>query len=62
MSFVQFRRGLAIYVRSECGAAASEYALLLIILAGCSAVLLRHLGGNINGVFAKVARALGPHP
>ena len=61
MSLHQLRRRLAAYAKSERGASASEYALLLMIITGCLVVTLGRLGGHINAVVARVAGALGGH-
>ena len=61
MSTFSLARAIAAYVRDEGGASASEYALLLAILAGCSVILMRHLGTSIGGAFTRTANALlGP--
>ncbi|HEY2179120.1 MAG TPA: hypothetical protein VGH15_11095 [Caulobacteraceae bacterium] len=51
---------MAAYAHDEGGAAASEYALLLTILAGCAVIMWHHLGHNIDRVFVKLAAKL-PH-
>ncbi|MGH7023731.1 MAG: Flp family type IVb pilin [Caulobacteraceae bacterium] len=46
------------YWRSERGASASEYALMLMVLAGCGVILLHALGRHMNGVFNHLASAM----
>ena len=46
------------YVACESGASAAEYALMLVVLAGCTAVMVHSLGRHISGAVHRVAAAL----
>ncbi len=46
------------YLSDETGASASEYALMLMVLAGCGLVLLRHLGRSMGHVANVVGDAM----
>jgi Flp pilus assembly pilin Flp len=58
LDFVQ--RRMAAFARDEGAAAASEYALMLTVLAGCGVILMHHLGHRIGAVFNRLAGEL-PH-
>ncbi|HXU99542.1 MAG TPA: hypothetical protein VG166_03480 [Caulobacteraceae bacterium] len=60
MTFEPISRRIAPYTLDEGGAAASEYALMLTILAGCGVILMHHLGHRIGAVFTRIAAQL-PH-
>jgi Flp pilus assembly pilin Flp len=49
------------YGRDESGASASEYALMLLVLAGCGLVLMRHLGADIGRVARRAGAAMARH-
>jgi Flp pilus assembly pilin Flp len=58
MTLESVHRRMAAYARDEGAATASEYALMLTILAGCGVILMHHLGHRIDAVFTRVAGEL----
>jgi hypothetical protein len=51
-------RALGAYAAREDGASMAEYALTLIVLAGCTAVIFHSLGAKSAAVINKVAAAI----
>jgi len=61
--FVQdFRLALGRYIAHEDGAAASEFALMLLVLGGCAATALHAMGVKEARFVLSLNDFLGSHP
>jgi len=54
-------RSLTAYLNEEAGAATVEYAVLLLVIGGCAAVIYHMVGRNIDSVLNVVGSAMTPH-
>jgi Flp pilus assembly pilin Flp len=55
----QYRtRGLTAYLSGEAGAAAVEYAVLLLVIGGCAAIVFHVLGRHIDTAFNLAGSAM----
>jgi Flp pilus assembly pilin Flp len=49
---------LADYLMCDDGASAVEYALMLLVLGGCAAIVMHSLGRHLDAVFVNTATSI----